>query len=766
MGKRAHRLGPAALILAGLCLAAGVAHDAETRADGSLAQLLVKKADVLYRWDYLPEVLDDLKQRFGLHSACRGVQVAYGQMKPELGHLAPSEENNFTFTFEAQQVTIKEVLERLAAAGGLRSEYRGDTVVFWKKADDALLAQLEKELKSEDVQARCDAVCGLSRLSDLRIYPLLFKALSDPDPAVLAWSVKCLKVHAPMLPYGQGLDGAVETLVQYFHDPPPGHSREDFAALLGSSRHERAVEVLLAALRQQDEHKLRLTAAVALGTTRRASAFEPLAALLEGREYDLAAWGASALIEIDNTRATDLLVPLLPKWAAEKSGRVNYFGLLGRLRDPGAVDILVAVAQDKSVLQLPARYGLFSSRNPLAVLPLLKLLRERDMRDDEGRAFVGGFLAQRRLRDPAGLDLFLAYYQDAPANALNNGFVLYQGIETVRPVGGVRLLNWLAERLRSPEAHERRRAAYCLGRTRNPQAVEILVGYARSERDAETQREAVAALGSIPDASAVDALLSFAKDASPNLRRGAAAGLRDQDARTVEARMVLANDPDAEVRTAAIGATNNPRLVQAQVRCLKDPHEAVRKEAVAALGKAPDARVVAPLIALGADPEPAVRRAVAESLCGLGDPRARDAVLALLQDKDEEVRTGTAYEVFDCWLGRLPEPRMVETLVALLRDPEEGVRCAANCALQELGHGLPPARLSSFLERMIALLDDKDAGLREEVYYALRKGWLTRGSPYKQKLQPVLEKYRKEHPEEPEVAPTPAVKPPEPPGEF
>jgi len=81
--------------------------------DNALAEILDKKIDVIYRRDYLSEVLEDLDKRTGLHSAFP---------KPI--------DKTFMFTLEKKQVTVKQVVEKLAAEGKLDLEYHGDEVVF------------------------------------------------------------------------------------------------------------------------------------------------------------------------------------------------------------------------------------------------------------------------------------------------------------------------------------------------------------------------------------------------------------------------------------------------------------------------------------------------------------------------------------------------------------------------------------------------------------------------------------------------------------
>ena len=133
----------------------------------TFAETLDTKIDVNYHRDYLSEVLDDLVRRAGL-------RVAFPKPIDKM----------FTFTLEEKGIAIKQVLEKLAAAGKLDLDLSGDTAVFWKKADDKLLAEFELKIQATNADARCEAAYDLGQLGDKRIYPLLTKLLSDKDLAV------------------------------------------------------------------------------------------------------------------------------------------------------------------------------------------------------------------------------------------------------------------------------------------------------------------------------------------------------------------------------------------------------------------------------------------------------------------------------------------------------------------------------------------------------------------------------------------------------
>lgn len=89
---------------------------------------LERRISVSYRNARLPGVLDDLKERAGLRSA-------YVRLV----------DRGFTFSFEAEGVTVREVLEKLAEAGGLAFDCQDDAVVFWRESDEELRRELRRK---------------------------------------------------------------------------------------------------------------------------------------------------------------------------------------------------------------------------------------------------------------------------------------------------------------------------------------------------------------------------------------------------------------------------------------------------------------------------------------------------------------------------------------------------------------------------------------------------------------------------------------------
>ena len=173
--------------------------------DSELSDILKTKVTVSYHSEYLLGIVLDLWGRTGLH----GVYP----MPIRREHV---------YTFNLKEKTVREVLERVAADGGLQLEFRGHTVVFWKKAADGVIADLEKQLHSSDVWERVTAVHNLGNLGDKRAYSMLFNLVGDADEAVANEAIERLFMtehvvdgpHGRILRMVDGADAHVDTLMK------------------------------------------------------------------------------------------------------------------------------------------------------------------------------------------------------------------------------------------------------------------------------------------------------------------------------------------------------------------------------------------------------------------------------------------------------------------------------------------------------------------------------------------------------------------------
>lgn len=152
-------------------------------------------------------------------------------------------------------------------------------------------------------------------------------------------------------------------------------------------------------------------------------------------------------------------------------------------------------------------------------------------------------------------------------------------------------------------------------------------------------------------------------------------------------------DPEPMNRLAAVeglAGLDHPRVLEALARATRDPD--VQKEAVAAIGASDDPRVVKVLVAVLAQGGAGARATAAELLGGKGGERAGTALIRALRDRSDEVRAAAAAA-----LGELEVVAAAEHLVRRLGDGQPSVRNNAVGALTAIG--MPAA------EDLIAALD-------------------------------------------------------------
>lgn len=196
--------------------------------------------------------------------------------------------------------------------------------------------------------------------------------------------------------------------------------------------------------------------------------------------------------------------------------------------------------------------------------------------------------------------------------------------------------------------------------------------------------QAVAFLGRVPTPEAEAAILAATEDLSSAVRRAAAAALKSgAGPRTLKALLRLLEDPDRDVRIAAIdalGATKQTAAVTPlAARVERESDEQVLEKIVDALGVigAPEA-VEALLGLLDHTPRDSIRWSCINSLGKIGDARAAERLRPYLNPSyPADVRQVTMEA-----LGKLKDPAALPRLAEILRsDPNEKLRQTAAAAL-------------------------------------------------------------------------------------
>jgi HEAT repeat protein len=298
-----------------------------------------------------------------------------------------------------------------------------------------------------------------------------------------------------------------------------------------------------------------------------------------------------------------------------------------------------------------------------------------------------------------------------------------------------------AQQLKSPEAQQRRCAAFALGKI-GPQAqpaVDDLLALLKEDRDAAVREAAAGALGRIGQGNrglleggrVVPALIqALKKDPSPQVRRSAAwaLGLLGADVAPVAAPALvetLKNDADLAVlqnAAWALGALapDNEEVVQASVsalrHCLRGKDAAVLRETAKALSKLGEAAHAAlPELLLTCDhPNSETRAAAVRALLELATPQDKDAVAPALEkilksDPNPDTRRNAALA-----LGKVGDPAALPALQDILDKGDSKQKQQAALALG----GINSAEAVALLRKT---LKDADPELRLRAAVSLGK---------------------------------------------
>jgi twitching motility protein PilT len=149
----------------------------------------------------------------------------------------------------------------------------------------------------------------------------------------------------------------------------------------------------------------------------------------------------------------------------------------------------------------------------------------------------------------------------------------------------------------------------------------------------------------------------------------------------VEPAIELLQDPDPDVRAAAIavaGSFDDPRIVPSTIELLKDNDWWIRIAAADTLGRLKDPRAVEPLVAALADPD--LKWSAVEALGRIADARALPALGRMLADPMQDVRI----EVMQA-IRHFKHPQVQQALLQMAtNDPERAVRARAVDILDDL----------------------------------------------------------------------------------
>jgi RNA polymerase sigma-70 factor, ECF subfamily len=576
--------------------------------DPELAAQLERKIDVDYRRTYLGQVAADL----------RNYKLAL--------HYPWPIDRSFVFTLQQKQITIRQVLEKLAAAGSLKVEFRGKDVVLSQPADPNAWNELQKKLSAGDKQARAEAVYDLSLLGDSRIYPLLVKALSDKDKGIVQFSVSALLWHMHLNKYVALPDGAVwmklytsavsakfkemitllmpedENCIKELCRTAKRDGGDLYATFqrLGQTKNQLAIDTMIA-LAKDPDYKSRRHVLGPLGGTRDPRAIKTLIALLDDRDEEIRYQAMAGLLRAEDISALDAVLVHLgdPKIALIASG------YLAICDDKRATAALLQMVREG---RFGAIYHLSRCKDPEALQYLETLARNPDVSKREQAAQV---CVQWGLKGCT--DILIQLARD-PASKVRLAAANALGSHTT----DIRAANCLLELTKDTDSE--------VSITAKGSSIWLLdERFFRMKVDALKRHPArvnnghdVTGYALWPEC--VDEIIELTRDTNPLVRQAIARGMTDYFYSTLP----------SPLRQRRVGILTS---------LMTDKDSGVVAAAINSLAQMPDPRALTMIRKLAAHQHTGVRLAVAGVLRSYAGPDVLPDLLALLKDSDARVRT-------------------------------------------------------------------------------------------------------------------------------
>ena len=403
------------------------------------------------------------------------------------------------------------------------------------------------------------------------------------------------------------------------------------AEVLGDIGDLRAVKPLIVALEEDREVIVCCDAARALGKIGDLRALEPLAEALKDIDSKVRRAAAEGLMQIGQPALDALLAALRYKDDRVRGNAARALKEMGWKPDSGengawywiarekwnkvsslgyrAVEPLIAVLDEMSVKENAAG-ALEKIRDPRAVDLMVASLEKENSEVCMKIVFALGSIG-----DPRVVELLIALLDDK-----------YSGISNAAAwalgdIGDSRAVEPLIEILKDNSRGFHENYIHALGSIGDSRAVEVLIA-AMEDSCSNVRKTAVIGLGKIGDARAVDPIISIFKEVNWDIRR---ASHQVNDYLSIE-RCFFQQDKDLDLRIAAarsLGQIGDPRAIDILVTCLKVDYDNIRQAAISALGEIGDS-AVDPLIACLEDDDDSISSAAAETLVKLYGEAALD----------------------------------------------------------------------------------------------------------------------------------------------
>jgi HEAT repeat protein len=349
---------------------------------------------------------------------------------------------------------------------------------------------------------------------------------------------------------------AIRPLLEYLPKSSLASQRKRIAELLGQSRGQQVVEPLITLLNDNNP-KVRSTAAASLSTTRDPRSVEPLIARLRDADWDVRGSACLTLGHLGDPKAAEPLIKLL----GDDNVEVRAFAAvaLRKIPDSRSLHPLLAQLQHSNAnLRRTASLALGSLKDARAIEPLIEVLKQDSdnsvrgsaaialgktgdaraveplivaLRDDKDKAPLLRYhsaVALGRLRDYRAFDVLLARTKGATSFVSGiDGIaaVLALGQLSDGRVAGPLAAIWQND---AESMGTRCAAAVSLGQTRDRRAMEA-IAFALQNGDQELAAKAIECLAEKQNPEARKLLKGLLKHESKAVRKQAAIAIEKQE---------------------------------------------------------------------------------------------------------------------------------------------------------------------------------------------------------------------------------------------
>lgn len=614
-------------------------------------------------------------------------------------------------SFAEQQTGIEELIKQLNSDNRQQQDEAAKKLIVLK--DPGTVKGLTITLRTGNVFARQQAALILLEMMDPRSIDAFLYSLADKDKFVASLSKNALLKFGPKateslktgLKNGEwnirfpsasllvkmGDRSGVDVLLDAIKRG--GHDQTDALKELSGLNEKKALPQLIELLVHKDSKTRKKAEDIAQKWIRHQPDVIPdfVAALKKADTPELKTQLLSCLRNIDDPQVRQETA----KFAMDPDVNVRLFalGTLASLKNKETVPVFLNALKDpEREVRRHAAVALSELKAKEAVKPLVQFLKEAEKTD----SYVINAIANYGQEILSDITLLL---KDKNKN------IRRSGAQVLGVIGSARAVDSLIGALKDPDREVRAAAAQALGKIPDKRAVPPLVE-AISDKNQEVKQEAAFALVS-QGGKTIAYLNMLLRSEDPKERQRAVTALSHMgDEKALGLMKAALQDEDTEIRIhaaqglAAFGQKGGDLLISA----LNDPDKNVRRAAVISLGEIQYFRAVRPVLKLL---NTELKADVLNALIMIGNEEALPALFSSLKDKDPVIRAMTAEA-----LGEIGDRKAAPKLIPLLSDRNKDVQISAALALGKLKD---PAATRQLLQ----LLAKGDVQIRRSAAQAL-----------------------------------------------